>query len=260
VAEFVVSGDSRIACEVSGSGPSLVLMHGAEANRQMFAAIVPLLSKHFTVISYDQRDCGESEGPERAATLEELADDAHALVRAHGFERAHVFGSSFGGRVAQAYAIRHASAVDRLVLGSTWPMPESLEALNPVGTSLIRDLRRRLPESAEEMAAVFLPEWFLVERPDLRGLFVHVRPATERSRRRAETVDATLNTTPASIAARTLLVAGELDRIVPSAITLGMSAQIADCTQVLLEGVGHVTALQAPAALASRIIDFLSAP
>jgi pimeloyl-ACP methyl ester carboxylesterase len=260
MAEFIVNGEARIACDASGSGPALVLMHGAEASRQMFAAIVPLLAKHFTVIAYDQRDCGETEGPQRAATLEELADDAQALVRAHGFERAHVFGSSFGGRVAQAYASRHADTLDRLVLGSTWPLPESLGALNPVGTGMIRDLRSRLPDSAEELAAVFFPEPFLVARPDLRRFFAQVRPQTQRSRRRADSVEATLDAPPASIAARTLLVAGELDRIVPPAITLGMSEQIKDCTQVLLEGVGHATALQAPAELASRIIDFLRGP
>jgi pimeloyl-ACP methyl ester carboxylesterase len=260
MAEFVVSGDARIACESSGSGPALILMHGAEANRQMFAAIAPLLAKHFTVIAYDQRDCGDTESPERAATLEELSDDAHAVVRAHGFERAHVFGSSFGGRVAQAYASRHAVALDRLVLGSTWPMPQSLEALNPIGTALIRDLRGRLPDSAEELAAVFFPEAFLIERPDLRRVFAQVRPETERSRRRAETVGASIAATPTSIGARTLLLSGELDRIVPPAITLGMSGQISDCRQALLEGVGHATALQAPTKVASLIVDFLEAP
>jgi pimeloyl-ACP methyl ester carboxylesterase len=258
--EFVVSADARIACQASGSGPALVLMHGAEANRQMFDLLVPLLAKHFTVITYDQRDCGETESPERVATLEELADDAHALVRAHGFDRAHVFGSSFGGRVAQAYASRHADALDRLVLGSTWPMPQSLDALNPAGTASIRDLRSRLPDSAEELASVFFPESFLVERPDLRRVFAQVRPATERSRRRAETVGATLDTSPASITARTLLLTGELDRIVPPAVTLGMAAQIGDCRQALLPGVGHATALQAPAKVASLIVDFLEAP
>lgn len=260
MAEFVASGDARIACEASGRGPALVLMHGAEASRHMFAAIVPLLAKHFTVIAYDQRDCGETEGPARAATLEELADDARALVDAHGFARAHVFGSSFGGRVAQAYASRHPGALDRLVLGSTWPMPASLETLNPVGAALIRSLRDRLPDSAEELAAVFFPASFLRERPDLRRFFAAVRPATERSRRRAETVGATLDTTPASIEARTLLLAGELDRIVPPAITFDMAAQIRDCSRFLLDGVGHATALQAPVAVASCLVDFLAAP
>ena len=69
MADFVATGDARIAFEAVGSGPALVLMHGAEASRLMFGALVPLLAPHFTVIAYDQRDCGETESPERAATL-----------------------------------------------------------------------------------------------------------------------------------------------------------------------------------------------
>ena len=78
--EFIAQGDARIAFDRTGSGPALVLMHGAEASRQMFGALMPLLAPHFTVLAYDQRDCGETEGPERPATLAELADDARGLI------------------------------------------------------------------------------------------------------------------------------------------------------------------------------------
>jgi 3-oxoadipate enol-lactonase len=77
---FVQAGEVRIAFDRDGQGPALVLMHGAEATRQVFAALVPHLAKHFTVISYDQRDCGDTQGPERAATLTDLANDAHQFI------------------------------------------------------------------------------------------------------------------------------------------------------------------------------------
>ena len=50
MADFVAADEARIAFEAVGSGPALVLMHGAEASRQMFGALVPLLAPHFTVI------------------------------------------------------------------------------------------------------------------------------------------------------------------------------------------------------------------
>src|SRR5690348_11789639 len=146
------AGDARIAYERAGEGPLLLLMHGAEANRQMFAALVPLLAPHFTVVAYDQRDCGDTEAPPHAATLADLADDAVALIRGLGHERAHVFGSSFGGRVAQALALLHPERVDRLVLASTWPLPETYDALYPEGAARIGALRAHLPETAEELA------------------------------------------------------------------------------------------------------------
>lgn len=257
--DFVASGEARIAWQSVGRGPALLLMHGAEASRHMFSAIEPLLAPHFTVISYDQRDCGETQGPDRASSLGELADDAKALIQALGFERAHVFGSSFGGRVAQALVARHPSVVDRLVLGSTWPLPKALAELNPEGVARIGELRSGLPESAEALASWFFPEAFLQQRPELRRFFAAVQPASERSLRRGAAVTSSVDIDFATIAAPTLLMTGDEDRLVPSALTLSMAPLIAGSRSVTLHGVGHATALQAPDAVASCLVDFLTA-
>jgi pimeloyl-ACP methyl ester carboxylesterase len=240
--DFVQAGEVRVAFERAGNGPALVLMHGAEASRQMFAALVPHLAKHFSVISYDQRDCGDTEGPERAATLADLANDAHQLIRALGFKRAHVFGSSFGGRVAQALALLHPRSIDRLVLASTWPLPRPYEELVPDARRLA-ELRQGLPETAEELATWFFPEDFLRQRPELR---------------RAATVTTTLDNGVADIVVPTLVLAGELDRVVPPTVTLSMAGRIRGADAVLLPAIGHVTAIQAPDVLAHHILRFLN--
>ena len=257
--DFVTSGDARIAYQAVGRGPALVLMHGAEASRLMFASIEPLLASHFTVISYDQRDCGETQSPARASSLGELADDAEALIRALGFERAHVFGSSFGGRVAQALVARHPAVVDRLVLGSTWPLPKSLAVLNPEGVARIGELRSALPESAEALASWFFPEPFLQRRPELRRFFDRVQPASERSLRRGEAVAGSIDIDFPAITAPTLLLTGAEDRLVPSALTLSMAPLIANSRSLTLPGIGHATALQAPDEVASCLVEFLTA-
>ena len=253
---FVQAGEVRVAFDIEGQGDPLLLMHGAEASRQMFAALVPLLAPHFTVIVYDQRDCGETEAPERPSTLADLARDAQQLILALGFRRAHVFGSSFGGRVAQALALLHPRAVDQLVLGSTWPLPRPYEELCPDARHLA-ELRAGLPATAEELATWFFPEDFLRTRPELRRLFAGERPASARSLRRGETVRTTLERGVADIVAPTLVLAGELDRVVPPSVTLSMAGRIRSSDAVLLPGVGHVTALQAPQVLAQHILRFL---
>lgn len=251
----VAAGDVQVAYERMGIGPPLVLMHGAEASRLMFASLMPLLSAHFTVFAPDQRDCGDTQAPEVASTLADLADDAQRFIQALGLGRAHVFGSSFGGRVAQALALRHPGSVDRLMLGSTWPVPDAYEAVCPDAARLA-DLRGRLPDTAEELATWFFPEAFLAQRPDLRRVFAQARPATARSTRRAATVQTTIDGDAADIAAPTLLLAGELDRVVPPAVTLAMAERIRGARASLLPGVGHATALQAPEQLARHFIPF----
>lgn len=252
----VLAGGVRIAFDRQGEGPPLLLMHGAEASRLMFAALMPLLAPHFMVIAYDQRDCGDTDGPEAGSTLADLADDAQQLILALGLPRAHVFGSSFGGRVAQALALRHPQAVDRLVLGSTWPLPAAYEALCPDAPRLAA-LRRALPASAEELAGWFFPEPFLLQRPDLRRVFANARPESPRSARRAATVQSTLDVDISHITAPTLLLAGELDRVVPPGVTLSMAPRIRGATAVQLPGIGHATALQAPELLARQLVGFL---
>ncbi|GAA4351820.1 alpha/beta hydrolase [Variovorax defluvii] len=255
--DYVEANGLRIAFERAGQGPALVLMHGAEASRQMFAALVPQLARHFTVIAYDQRDCGETEGPERPSTLADLANDAHLLIRALGFKRAHVFGSSFGGRVAQALALLHPRVIDHLVLSSTWPLPRPYEELCPDARCLAA-LREGLPGTAEELATWFFPEAFLQQRPELRRVFANARPASARGARRAATVTTTLDKGVAGIVAPTLVLAGELDRVVPPTVTLAMAGRIRGADAVLLPAIGHATAMQAPEVLAHHIVRFLN--
>jgi pimeloyl-ACP methyl ester carboxylesterase len=224
----------------------------------MFDVLVPLLAPHFTVIAYDQRDCGETDSPTRPATLAELAADARALILGLGFERAHVFGSSFGGRVAQALVGMYPRTVDRLALGSTWPLPHALAELNPQAVRCIAELREGLPDTAPALAPWFFPEALLQAQPSLRSFFAHVQPASDRSRRRALAVDSVVPIDWASVTAPVLLLAGELDRLVPPALTLGMRRWLAQAEPVQLEGVGHATALQAPALLAEHLIRFFT--
>jgi 3-oxoadipate enol-lactonase len=254
--EFFQAGEVRTAFERQGDGPALLLMHGAEASRQMFAPLLPYLVKHFTVIAYDQRDCGQTQAPERVATLVDLANDARKLIRALDFKRAHVFGSSFGGRVAQALAILHPQTVDSLVLASTWPLPRQYEELCP-DAPRIAQLREALPHTAEEMAAWFFPEPFLQQRPELRRIFASARADSARAARRAVTVASTLSQGVADIVAPTLVLAGELDRVVPASVTLAIADRIRGASAVLLPEIGHATALQAPEVLAHHLIRFL---
>ena len=253
---FCKINDIQVAYTLSGNGPPLLLMHGAEGSHRMFDQMIPHLMQHFTVIGYDQRDCGDTENPEQPTSLLALAQDAKALLLALGYPKAHVYGTSFGGRVAQVLALCHPEAVDRLILGSTWPLPHALEELNGEAVKEIGTLRSLLPASAEALAEYFFPPSFLDTHPHLKDIFKSTRPSSDRSQRRFRAVNDCPSLDPRDLMAPTLLIAGELDRVVPTQLTMSMATMIQHSEVVLLNGIGHAGCLQAPEAIANHIQRF----
>jgi len=117
----------------------------------MFDALAGYLAASFTVIAYDQRDCGQTENPAVPYLLADLGDDAAALIEALRLERAHIYGSSLGGLVAQSLAARHPDRVDRLVLGNTWRAGLSPAEFNPEGLKQLAAYRVDLAANASKL-------------------------------------------------------------------------------------------------------------
>ena len=112
--------DIEIYYEVKGRGPKVLFIDGTGADlRDKPTIFESPLTDHFTVLAYDQRGLGQTDKPDMPYTMADYADDAYELVKSIGWSRSHVMGVSFGGMVAQEYALRHPDAVDRLVLACT---------------------------------------------------------------------------------------------------------------------------------------------
>lgn len=77
------------------------------------------LERTFDALYYDQRGLGQTSIPEGPYTMADYADDAAALLDVFGWDNCHVIGVSFGGMVAQEFALRHPARVNRLVLCCT---------------------------------------------------------------------------------------------------------------------------------------------
>lgn len=112
-------GDLEVAYSESGSGEPLILLHGGESARLQYDGFRPLLGDGIRAIAYDQRDTGESVNPASPYGIADLARDCAALIRGLGYERAHVFGASFGGMIALQLAITVPEVVHTLTLGAT---------------------------------------------------------------------------------------------------------------------------------------------
>jgi 3-oxoadipate enol-lactonase len=106
--------------EIRGSGPRLLFISGTGGDlRRSPNAFDSPLPKHFEVLSYDQRGLGQTDRPDIPYTMADYAADADALLSAVGWDRCMVMGVSFGGMVAQEFAIRYPQRVERLVLACT---------------------------------------------------------------------------------------------------------------------------------------------
>ena len=245
-----------IAFTRRGKGPPLVLMHGQEADHSMFNALSERLDGDFTIVAYDQRDCGATINPEEPCTLSDLADDAAALVAALGFSRAHVYGSSFGGLVAQFFAARFPDRVDRLALGNTWRAGLSVREVNPVGLARLMQLRADLDANVREIAEMFFTPDFVRDHPAIVDMFRPNRRSPQKRARRGAMTSQTASADISAFPRPVLLLSGSEDRVIPHKATAALAEGALRTQFVLLDGVGHVGALQAPDRVAEILKRF----
>ncbi len=113
-------GDLNIHYQVRGLGEPLLLIMGYRGSGFMWGDdLLGPLARYFQLITFDNRGTGKSDKPNAVYTLPMMAEDAAALLQHLNIERAHVFGVSMGGMIAQELALRYPKRVDRLILGCT---------------------------------------------------------------------------------------------------------------------------------------------
>jgi 3-oxoadipate enol-lactonase len=116
---FGHSGTLRVHYESVGSGPAVLLILGQGMSLETGWRTVEQLSSRFRVLAFDNRDVGGSDHSLVPYVVAQMAEDAVAVLDAAGEARAHVYGMSLGGMVAQELALRHRDRVGALVLGAT---------------------------------------------------------------------------------------------------------------------------------------------
>ena len=99
--------------DVTGAGACVILLHAGVADRRMWRTTCEALSGDFRCIAYDRRGFGDSTSPDESFRS---IDDLDAVIRHFGCDRAHLIGSSQGGRIAIDYALAKPENVLSLVL------------------------------------------------------------------------------------------------------------------------------------------------
>jgi 3-oxoadipate enol-lactonase len=111
----------RLHYEVIGrsSAPAVLLIQGLGADKHGWDMQRMALALRYRVIALDNRGAGRSDKPFGVYTLEQMADDAIAVLDAVGVERAHVVGASMGGAITQIVVLKYPHRVNSITLACT---------------------------------------------------------------------------------------------------------------------------------------------
>jgi pimeloyl-ACP methyl ester carboxylesterase len=259
------SHDISINYQVSGSGPQVLFFNGSGATLQSSELLIRSLSKECEVLAHDQRGLGRTSIPEGPYSMAQYAADAAALLDHVGWKTCVIVGISFGGMVAQEFAVTFPERVERMGLlctsaggsaGSSYPLHE-LRALST-------------DERASKMATLsdtrFTPEWLASHPADAQMMNMRNEQAMivksadvirgeglQLTARASHDVSDRLHL----ISCPTFVTAGKFDGIAPAVNSEAIVERIPDATLSLYEG-GHMFLAQDPIAI-REIRTFLSA-
>jgi pimeloyl-ACP methyl ester carboxylesterase len=252
-------------CESTGDGEALVLLPGFASGMWSWRWQVPELSKYFRVVTFDPRGVSRSAMTGlQPLSIELIADDVATILDSAGIEEAHVLGLSFGGFVAQEFALKYPARLRKLVLAST-----SFGGANHVSPSLkvlsafasIEGLNS--PERIRQYLTISFSPDFVASDPDTVEEFCRLREKNIvpedvylAQLRSAMAFDA--ESRLSQIGAETLVVTGDTDTIVPMQNSVNLAAAIADGKLEIIEGGSHM-AFVSQADKFNRIVEnFLS--
>jgi pimeloyl-ACP methyl ester carboxylesterase len=238
--------------ESHGEGEPVLLVAGLALPGTSWWRTVPVLARRFRVLVYDHSGVARSMARRAPLSTAAMALDACAVLDAAGVERAHVYGTSLGGLVAQKLALRHPDRVRSLVLGATHP---GGRRATPPDREVIAFLRRRSDLPARESAWAFVPYNYgarcrrdhldrIVQDIARRVEFPFAKAAYRAQLYAGATHDALFALR--DLAAPTLIVHGTEDRVIPPANAELLADTIPGADLHIIDSVGHIYATEEP--------------
>jgi len=252
----VLSKDGvEISVQKAGSGPALLLVHGALLNGSLsWGAVLPKLAEHFTVYAMDRRGRAPS-GDAKEYSIAKEADDIANVVEAIGGPVI-VLAHSYG-------ALASLEALDRLPAVSHLILYEPPVALKPGDPAIAANLDRALEANdREELVTTFLRDQIRVP-PDripvmksspIWPIALQIAPTLPRETRAVNTYNATREQFANWKTPTTLLLGSETVGLLKDAAFFVRDA-IPGCRMIILEGQGHGAMLDAPDFFAAKVLE-----
>jgi len=153
---FVDANGVMIYYKILGRGEPLMIVHGGPgASHDYFLPYLLPLARHNKLIFIDERGSGRSQNLADASgyTIENMVEDVEAVRQALGLGKISLLGHSYGGALAQAYALKYQRNLSHLILGSTW---SSTKRLNEVFVRMKQNMSPELRERIDRLEAAGL--------------------------------------------------------------------------------------------------------
>jgi 3-oxoadipate enol-lactonase len=246
-----------------GEGPALLYFNGSGTTFEKSRIGIDPYAKQFDVVVHDQRGLGATEKPSGPYTMADYAADGLALLDHLGLDRVRVIGTSFGGMVAQEFAVTNPERVERLALLCT-------SAGGEAGSSYpLHELAELPPEERKAKGMSIVDsrwdEAWLAEHPvdkmivDVVASAAPAEPGSDQERGERGQLEARSHHDVAGrlgrITCPTLVAAGRYDGIAPLANSEAIASRIPGAELRVYDG-GHVFFFQDSTAI-PEIIEFL---
>src|SRR5215472_2419413 len=252
--------------ERRGSGPRLLFCNGSGTTMQTVRPLLDVVAAKFDLLAWDYRGLGRSVPLTGRYTMADLAADAVGLLEIAGWDSCRVLGVSFGGMVAQEFAVTNPERVERLALactsaggdgGSSYPLQE-LQQLPPGerGAAQLKLADSRWDERwfAAHPADRAMAEGLTAAGQNQRDPAAAAAQAAQLEARAGHDVWDRLN----AITCPTLVGYGNYDEIAPPQNSAAIASRIRGAELNGFDG-GHLFLIQDPAAL-PEFEAFLQAP
>jgi 3-oxoadipate enol-lactonase len=239
--------------------PKIALIHSLALDQGIWDGVVPLLTEHADVLTYDCRGHGKSGRPKMTFTPELFASDLEGLIDHVNWTSITLAGCSMGGCIAQAFAGMHPDRVRALALIDTTAW---------YGPTAPKDWRERAATAASKgfqaLSAFQATRWvsdaFREAHPEVIRPHMDVFLANDADCYRATCEmlgDADLRHYQSVMCMPTRVIVGEEDYATPVAMSEQMQKAMPDATLSVLRKVRHLTPIECPAVIAEEILTLM---
>jgi pimeloyl-ACP methyl ester carboxylesterase len=248
-----------------GGTPVVFLAHLAAVLDNWDPRVVDGFAAAHHVVTFDNRGVGASSGTP-SKSIEEMADDAIAFIKAMGFKQVDLFGFSMGGMIAQEITLKEPQLVRKMILAGTGPAGG--EGISTVSGVTFYDMARGFFTGQD-------PKQYLFFTRTPNGIEAG-KAFLERLKERSENRDKEISVTaflaqlealrvwglkePADLSVVKIpvfVVNGESDRMVPSKNSQDLARRLPNSSLLIYPDSGHGAVFQYYADFVPKALEFL---